>query len=52
MKKLISVCGSDGDDEKLNNYALEVAYKIGKLVAQRGGAIVCGGHGGVMEAAC
>ena len=52
MKKLISICGSDFDDEVLPGCALEVAEKIGRLVAQKGGVIVCGGHGGVMEAAC
>ena len=52
MKKLISICGSDGDDEHLNGYALEVAYQIGKQVAQRDGVIICGGHSGVMKAAC
>ena len=52
MKTLISICGSDGDDEELNKYATEVAYQIGKLVAQRNGVIVCGGHTGVMEAVC
>jgi hypothetical protein len=35
MKKLISICGSDGDDENLNSYALEVAEKIGRLVAKK-----------------
>lgn len=30
----------------------ETAYKVGELVAGRGGIIVCGGMGGVMEAAC
>lgn len=52
MKKLISVCGSDGCDEKLTSYALKVAEKVGMLVAQRGGIIVCGGLEGVMRAAC
>lgn len=52
MKKLVSICGSDSWDENLSSYALEVAEKIGRLVARRGGVIVCGGHGGVMEAAC
>jgi uncharacterized protein (TIGR00725 family) len=52
MKRLISICGSDADDENLNGFALEVAEKIGRLVAQRGGVIVCGGHGGVMRAVC
>jgi uncharacterized protein (TIGR00725 family) len=52
MKKLISICGSDIGDEKLSSYALEVAEKVGKLVAQKNGVIVCGGHSGIMEAAC
>jgi uncharacterized protein (TIGR00725 family) len=52
MKRLISICGSDGDDDRLNGYAIEIAEKIGRLVASRGGVIVCGGYGGVMEAVC
>jgi uncharacterized protein (TIGR00725 family) len=52
MRKLISICGSDGDDEKLNIYALEIAEKIGRIVAKKGGVIVCGGLEGVMKAAC
>ena len=52
MKKLISVCGSDGDDERLSKHALEVAEKIGRLVAKNNGVLVCGGHTGVMDAAC
>lgn len=30
----------------------ETAFKVGQLIAQRGGILVCGGMGGVMEAAC
>jgi hypothetical protein len=30
----------------------EAAHRVGELVAQRGGILVCGGMGGVMEAAC
>ena len=52
MKRLISVCGSDVSDKQLSKYALEIAYKVGKLVAKKGGVIICGGHGGVMEAVC
>ena len=52
MKKLISICGSDGDDERLTRHATEIAYQIGRLVAQKNGVIVCGGHTGIMEAAC
>jgi uncharacterized protein (TIGR00725 family) len=32
--------------------AYEEARQIGRLVASRGGRVVCGGYGGVMEAAC
>ncbi|MEE9440875.1 MAG: TIGR00725 family protein [Candidatus Thermoplasmatota archaeon] len=52
MKINISVCGSDGDDNDLGRYALEVAETVGKCIAKRGGVLVCGGRGGVMEAAC
>jgi uncharacterized protein (TIGR00725 family) len=52
MKKVISICGSDEGDRGLSRHTLEVACKLGKLVAKNGGVIVCGGHGGVMEAAC
>jgi len=52
MKKLISVCGSDVDDEHLSNHALEVAEQVGRLIARNGAVLVCGGHGGVMRAAC
>ena len=52
MKKVISICGSDVDDDNLSDYALEVAEKVGGLIAQKGGVLVCGGLGGVMKAAC
>jgi len=52
MKINISVCGSDGDDSDLGSYALEVAETVGKCIAKRGGVLVCGGRGGVMEAVC
>jgi uncharacterized protein (TIGR00725 family) len=32
--------------------AYEQAREIGQLVARRGGRVVCGGYGGVMEAVC
>jgi uncharacterized protein (TIGR00725 family) len=32
--------------------ALEAAERIGRALAERGAAVVCGGRGGVMEAAC
>jgi uncharacterized protein (TIGR00725 family) len=44
----ISVIGAGKCDEK--TYAL--AEQVGRELAQRGATIVCGGLGGVMEAAC
>ena len=52
MKKVISVCGSDGDDDELSYYALQVAEDVGRLVARKGAVLACGGHSGVMKAAC
>jgi len=52
MKKVISICGSDVDDDHLSNYALEVAEQVGRLIALKGGVLICGGLGGVMRAAC
>jgi len=52
MKKLISICGSDADDVSLSAYAMEIAERVGELVAKNNGILVCGGKGGVMRAAC
>lgn len=52
MKINISVCGSDGDDRYLNGDTLEIAKIVGRCIARKGGVLVCGGRGGVMEAAC
>jgi uncharacterized protein (TIGR00725 family) len=52
MKKVISVCGSDIDDDQLSEYTLDVAEQVGRLIARNGGVLVCGGRGGVMRAAC
>ena len=52
MKKVISVCGSDTDDDQMSNYALEVAEKVGRGIAKNGGVLLCGGQGGIMRAAC
>ena len=52
MKKLISVCGSDGDDNTLSSYALETAENVGRLIARNDGVLMCGGRGGIMRAAC
>jgi uncharacterized protein (TIGR00725 family) len=43
----IAVIGAaDGSDQ-----ALEAAEEVGRLLAEAGAAVVCGGRGGVMEAA-
>ncbi|KYK34127.1 MAG: hypothetical protein AYK22_05845 [Thermoplasmatales archaeon SG8-52-3] len=52
MKKVISICGSDVDDNYLSQYAIDVAEQVGRLIARKGGVLVCGGQGGVMKAAC
>ncbi len=45
---MISVIGSSSADET----TLKAAEEVGKEVARRGAVLVCGGLGGVMEAAC
>ncbi len=45
---MISVIGG----EACGPEALDIAEKVGREIAQRGAALVCGGRGGVMEAAC
>jgi uncharacterized protein (TIGR00725 family) len=52
MQTIVAVCGSDADDKHLSSVMLEVAEKVGRGIAQRGAVLVCGGRGGVMEAAC
>jgi len=52
MRKIISVCGSDVGDDTLSDYALKTAENIGRLIAKNKAVLVCGGHSGVMEAAC
>ena len=52
MKKIISVIGSDVDDEHLSGYALKISEQLGGLIAKNGFVLLCGGRGGVMEAAC
>ncbi|MGH9400468.1 MAG: LOG family protein, partial [Thermoanaerobaculia bacterium] len=46
----VGVFGSSLPREGEASY--EEAREIGQLVARRGGRVVCGGYGGVMEAAC
>ena len=52
MKRIISVCGSDGSDDYLSRYALEAAENVGRFIARRGGVVICGGRGGIMKAVC
>ncbi|NCO66274.1 MAG: TIGR00725 family protein [Candidatus Aquicultor secundus] len=46
MQTYISVIGLGAENEELN----DVAYEVGRLVAERGAIVVCGGLGGVMNA--
>jgi uncharacterized protein (TIGR00725 family) len=46
-KVQVGVCGAADADGGL----YEKAYNVGRLIAARGWAVVCGGLGGVMEAA-
>lgn len=45
--KIIAVIGSSACDAKIRR----VAFRVGELIAQRGARLICGGYGGVMEAA-
>jgi len=46
--KYVTVIGSS---TPLSSKALELSYELGKELAERGFILVCGGRGGVMEAA-
>lgn len=46
---IVGVIGSDGE---IGETQRKNAEEVGRLVAERGAHIVCGGLGGVMEAAC
>ncbi len=46
-KKIIAVIGAGTADRPL----LDVAEEVGRLIAKKGAVLVCGGLGGVMEAA-
>jgi uncharacterized protein (TIGR00725 family) len=47
-KRIIGVIGGNQADDN----CLEFAYKVGRLIAKSGAILICGGRGGVMEAAC
>ena len=44
----VGVIGAAWEDPELN----QLAESVGKLLAESGATLVCGGMGGVMEAAC
>jgi len=46
MQTYISVIGVGTEREDLN----KLAYEVGRLVAERGAILVCGGLGGIMDA--
>jgi len=48
MQKIIAVVGG----REVASELLRVAFEVGKGIAERGYALVCGGMGGVMEEAC
>jgi uncharacterized protein (TIGR00725 family) len=48
MRKFIGVIGASQPPEEL----LPIAEKVGKEIAKRGGILICGGMGGIMEFAC
>jgi len=48
MRTQISVIGGS----KPLSWALEAAEEVGHLIARNGAILICGGMGGVMEAAC
>ncbi|GER92860.1 TIGR00725 family protein [hot springs metagenome] len=47
QKKIIGVIGAGSADEKI----LKTAEEVGKLIAERDAILICGGLGGVMDAA-
>ena len=47
-KRIIAVIGASVPTE--DEY--QAAYRVGQLLAERGALLICGGMGGVMEAAC
>lgn len=45
---MISVIGGDSPADEF----LPIAEAVGREIARRGGTVVCGGRGGIMEAVC
>jgi uncharacterized protein (TIGR00725 family) len=46
--KVIGVIGASSCDQEIRG----IAERVGEEIARRGAVLVCGGRGGVMEAAC
>ena len=51
MAVIIGVCGSGSISDDDKEIAL-MAEQVGKEIAQHDGILICGGKGGIMEAAC
>jgi len=49
-RKIIAVSGSNAGDSNLTKDILKLAEEVGSLIAEKGGILVCGGLGGIMEA--
>lgn len=52
MARIVMVSGSNAGDPHLTPKILSLSEDVGFSVAKRGGIVLCGGLGGVMEAAC
>jgi uncharacterized protein (TIGR00725 family) len=48
QQTIIAVCGAGIADDT----TIAIAEEVGRRIAEAGAALICGGHGGVMEAAC
>jgi uncharacterized protein (TIGR00725 family) len=48
QQTIIAVCGAGSADEA----TLAIAEDVGRRIAEAGAALICGGHSGVMAAAC
>ncbi|MFX1282316.1 MAG: TIGR00725 family protein [Promethearchaeota archaeon] len=51
IRKKIQV-GVIGDSQIRSDAQYEISYEIGREIAQSNAILICGGRGGVMEAAC
>ncbi len=48
VDRYVAIIGASRCDEKIER----IAFEVGKLIAEKKAILVCGGLGGVMEAAC